>query len=127
FQYIGEVDSAVAWFERGMVLATQLRDTSMLESLTTNFAIIYETKGDYNKSLSYLEKSLSYVDSAGFDAANIYANAASIYYYKGQMSRAVENYEKAIEIFKNTGAEKEYAMTLLNFSMVLADEKLFAK
>jgi tetratricopeptide (TPR) repeat protein len=63
-------------------------------------------KGNYDKALEYLNKSLQLTNDPN-TIANVYSAIGSVYSYKGDNNKAIEYFKKAIEINQANGNHSE--------------------
>jgi tetratricopeptide (TPR) repeat protein len=115
---MGYSDDALLYYG----LAKDLSNTNMQASILGNIAGIYNDKGELDKALSYLEKSLS-LETNEEEKATTYNNIAMIYYQKGDYQNAVEYFQKAIEIYEKYGDYHGVSMVKLNLGDIYREMK----
>ena len=96
YEKMGYLDDALLYHSRSLSSARDLGDKSMQASVLNNIA------GIYYKALEYYEESLG-LKTDEKEKATTYNNIAVIYYQKGDYQKAVEYFQKAIEIGERYG------------------------
>ncbi|CAF3653738.1 unnamed protein product [Rotaria socialis] len=89
-------------------------------------------KGEYDTSLIYLFKSLEILQkrqSNGSRLAYIHNSIGEVYQKKGKIKEALQSYEKALEIFKQTFADdhENLAWCYNNIGIIYLEEKNFSE
>ncbi len=130
FYKMGMHDSTILYWEQIIV---ELRNSGNKKRLTkikiadaySDIALIYYYKGDYYKSLSYSNSSLSIrqavQDSLG--TATTYNKFGICYQKMNQFSEAIKSYSKALEIFEKLKINKRIAQMYINIAVVHHDLK----
>ncbi|MFP3257559.1 MAG: tetratricopeptide repeat protein [Candidatus Nanopusillus acidilobi] len=119
---MGYSDDALLNYSRSLSLAMDLGDTQMQAALLSNIGGIYHDKGELDKALSYLEKSLSLTTNEKRRAV-IYTNIATLYDEKGDYQKAVEYFHKAIEISEEYGNYRGVSEIELNLGETYREMK----
>lgn len=87
--------------EKGLELATKLKDTLAYAELSRNMGISYYFKGDYEQAAQFYYKAATIYENAGKEQplAYVYNDIAKLYRKNRDLKRAGDNYEKALVIF----------------------------
>jgi len=106
---------ALEFLEKGMVLQEQAKVSDETLARTYNVVgIAYSNKNEFDKSLSYYQKSLTlrrerYGENHP-DVADVYNNMGIAYYAKDEFSKAVIFYKKSLAIRKTVFGESHPAV-----------------
>jgi CheY-like chemotaxis protein len=101
---IGANSDAVRYFERAIILNTELKNENALKTLYNNLGLIWSEQGDFNKAISYFEQSLRLnlkhkkMDAVASDYLNIALSFQSLGYYSESNNRANQALAKALEL-----------------------------
>ncbi len=125
YSYIGISNSnmskskeAIASYLEGLKLTKNDPDYSA--ELLGNIGLVHAEMDNFNEAIKYLYKALS-INKSIRDTASMaidYDYLGSIYARMRMSDSAVVNYHKALYIFKKTGKEDRYAISLSNIATV---------
>ncbi len=124
YLYLGKNDRAEELLKRAYKIALRVKDTSSLNTITTNMASVYEIKGDYAEALHQLDLSENYA-STSFDLAYIYGNRGNLYFYLGKIDSAIYAYQKSSEYFIESGRMLENGMVLMELGVIFKNQKKY--
>lgn len=101
----GKLDDAIGFYKQSLEIAERLGDRQTVAILYDNLGEAYRMKGDVEKALPFYKKSLDLSEKLGFrwQIAEVYRNMGKV--YEGEEGK--KYLEKAYEMFKNLGAEKD--------------------
>jgi tetratricopeptide (TPR) repeat protein len=119
---MGNLDDAVLYFMKSLISAKELNNIDMQASILNNIANVYNSKGELDKALSYLEESLSLQTNENEKAAT-YNNIANIYSGKGDYQKAIQYFQKAIEIAEKYGDYRGVSSVKLNLGNTYREMK----
>ena len=89
--------------EKGIELASKMKDSLAYAELSRNMGIAYYFKGDYEKAASLFFTATRIYEGANKELplAYVYNDIAKLYRKNRDLKRAGENYEKALAIFRS--------------------------
>ena len=90
-------------------------------NLYNSIGISYDYLGKYDSSLIYYQIAEGLADNNG-SKANLFSNIGLVYYYKGEVRKAIENFEKSLKYAEEAKNEESKATALLNMGMVYASQ-----
>jgi tetratricopeptide (TPR) repeat protein len=96
---LGKNDSAIAYYQRGLLLAKKNRDSIEIGNLYYNIGVEYMMVANYKKQLNYLDSayqiSLEILDSNGIGSALLMTGTMKEAHY--DQKGAIETYKKALK------------------------------
>lgn len=113
----------IAFRARDYVLTTQIFEALVREdpedaAIQSNMAAVYSLRGMAREGLAHLEKVFEHVQRFPHPRTELIArnNAVAMELYEGRMSRALEQVQRAREIYAQLGttALQQYPLTLVN-------------
>jgi tetratricopeptide (TPR) repeat protein len=94
-----------------------------------SFGIVYDEKGDFDKTLEYYNKSKEIYENLKMQTTKDYAmimmNTGNGYHQKDELDKALEYYNKSKDVYDTLSMENtdSYAMVMLNIGVVYDDKK----
>ena len=130
FDYSGEYDKALVWFEKARDIYEKALGKEHPDTAATynNIAVVYDNQGDYNAALEWYMKGLAICEKAlGKEhpsTAATYNNIAGVHNSQGDYGAALEWYMKALAIDEKVlGKEHpDTAMTYNNIAVVYKNQ-----
>lgn len=123
----GKYDLALQNFEDGLKIAEQREDEQGRMTFLNDIGIIYFRKGDYPKSVDYLEQALPMLKDSDRlrDYGACLINLGASYQALGKIEKSIAKFEEGLEIFKelNDPDRIKAVETYLNLSKSLLSEK----
>jgi len=116
-------EASAQWSEALRVLEELWREDlppSLEGTLANDLGLLYHAKGEWERAIEYLERSLAILEKEGneVEMANTYNSLGSVYQNKGEWERAIEYYERSLAIDEKVGDEHGMAPTLNNLGLV---------
>lgn len=129
YQNLGEEKLAFENFLSAITYAEQAKDTSMLAIAYNNIGLAYNNSGDYEKSIYYLNRSLSLAETldSKLDIYRAHLNLANTLSNMERFQEALHNYEIAESIYKQLRPDSPPAIILHNRGSTLAKMKRYAE
>lgn len=137
FKKMGNLDSALFYYDVALKIYTKLRLESSIGSAYTNIGGVYEAKLNYHKALEYMQKSLEISKRVNneYDIAIRSRNVANVYLELGQPTKAkthifeskkfadkLKSIELSMEVYNTLS--KYYEKTN-NYVLALANYKIY--
>ncbi len=96
----GELKEALCYYEQGMDIFNEYKDTPGIAKALNNMGNIYLVLGDYHKALECYGKSREKAEECGDKEAIARAtgNIGNAYYRLGNYEKAIENYKQRLKI-----------------------------
>ncbi len=115
---LGLLDFAISLSERALKVVE--KDSEEEAAILGNLGLIYQTKGEFDKSEQMHNKSLEIADKLGLQdvIASQYGNLGLIYQTLGELNKSEEMHNKALKIYKQMGNKQEMAMEYGNLGVV---------
>ena len=90
-----------------------------------NIAFVYMSKGDINKCLNYLNKSLAIYEKTGNkeELATAIGNIGHVLQNQGNAPKALEYFQRSLEIEKEFGNNLNIGLSLSNIASIYSDQK----
>jgi adenylate cyclase len=145
-EFKGDVDSAVACYQKAYDFMVLNKDTSNQILYTNNIAGVYKRKQQYEKAAEMYRKSLDIAERANIlvSMGRSYKGLGDIAYYQGLYNLALENYNRSIPLYEQSGhinglnnvlsnralvfkAQKEYDAALKTYRQNLATSRRMGK
>lgn len=120
----GDLDNALLYHNRCLNLAKELGKKDLEAIELNNIALIFDSKGEFDKALNYYQESLKLKDHET-EKATTYNNIAIIYSKKNEHQKAVNYLKKAIEIFEKSEDYHSSGITMLNLGNIYREMKDF--
>ncbi|CAN2042439.1 Tetratricopeptide repeat protein [Candidatus Magnetomoraceae bacterium gMMP-15] len=113
----GFLDNALDAFERALSIASDKKEKS---TTLNNISQVYNVRGDYETTLSYLKESLKISKEIGdkSEEAPVLNNISGIYQARGDYETALGYLKDSLEISKEIGNKFEEGIALNNISQV---------
>jgi tetratricopeptide (TPR) repeat protein len=118
---MGEYDSAMPLFLEALEIFEEFKGEQRdLGNALRAVGNIHLSKGEYDSSLQYQEKSLKVMEEIGeqYGIATALNNIGNVYIDKGDLTKALEYYEQSLEIFQKLGDKWGIAGSLNNIGNV---------
>lgn len=117
---LGEMDEALALWQRARELAKRAGDRKTEASSIGNLALIARYSGDMQKALDYFEASHEIFDKRDdyHELATTKHNRGRILLSLGEQERADADFEEALALFRAIGGEKGQAVVLTRIGKV---------
>lgn len=121
----GSYAESLEYFKKCEDLALKYKDFEIVFHTYSSFGIIYKNIGDYPTSQSQYLKGLKLVDSLqlDFDVSSIYMNLGILYDLMDQEDKAIESYNKALEVYKGPDPENRENTVTLNLAVIDHEKK----
>lgn len=115
-----EASKAEAYSDSAIELAEKIHFISGKADALNNKGVIYNSKGDYEKALSFYYASLKLFEESGYKygIARAYNNLGGIYYSRHDYNRSLDFYRRSLEIKKQIKDLRGTAATLNNMGNV---------
>ncbi len=116
FRQLGQSDSALAYYQRGLRAARECGARATEANLTNGMGVVMHQRGDIDSALSLMSASLvireAIKDSAEMPGSLL--NMAAMYHFQGNVPRAIEMYDRARRLAEATHNSKVLAIALVN-------------
>ncbi len=102
FSDLGQLDTALYYFEQSLVIRKELRDTLALTESIVSMAVVQMGYGNYGKALEYSYEALAYATQIK-DTLNIGQSTyliGTVKYYNFQFEEAINDLETALFMFE---------------------------
>ncbi|MBC7914143.1 MAG: tetratricopeptide repeat protein [Pyrinomonadaceae bacterium] len=125
---IDKTDSSIVRYLYSLSLFKELGNIEGQAKVYNNIGNLYR-EVDYKTGLKYFEKSLKMAIQANLTelVAGIYLNIGIIYHRKELFAKAIQNFEKSLEIFKKNKNETGVILSLQNTGVVYYALKKISK
>ena len=119
FYQAGELDSAMFYYEKRLIIAQELNDSIGIASSYLNKATIYYRQNDLDKALDLNEKARKIYTSYGKNVllAKAYNNIGAIYCIKGDYLKEIDYYIKALKLYEQERYDGEVVLTMVNVAL----------
>ncbi len=119
----GEIDRAIDYFLRGLVLFEKLGEGKMKANCCGALGNLYYEKGAFDKSASFMLKAVKAYDAIGDkkNAAGYYGNLGAIYESMKDYKKALTVYEKANSLCKEIDYQQGIAINLVCIANLYMD------
>ena len=118
---IGNLDLAVAYWNKTLNIKKALKDTVSIAKTFNNLGVAYKNQGKYDLAFSTLNQALKLFKSLNDikGVAMVYTNMANIFQRKEEFEKALKYARLSLEMKKMIGDEVGMALVYGNISMVL--------
>ncbi|MBN2663290.1 MAG: tetratricopeptide repeat protein [Bacteroidales bacterium] len=119
YDYLGAYDMAIENYLKSLIIFEKLNDTQSKSKIYNNIGIIYQNRGIIDSALSYYDKALKIrqkYNSPLIEIASTYVNFGSAYESIEKYELALQNYFKALHIFKNQNNQRYFSLCLSNIA-----------
>lgn len=108
---IGELDAAIASFERVLALGNHAADHAIISAATGNLGVIYQTRGDLDQAEAMHRKSLAIDEplERKEGVASQYGNLGLIYGKRGDLDQAEAMLRESLAISERLGRKESMA------------------
>lgn len=115
----GEYNSALAYLDTSLQMATEEKDSLAMGITKNNIGLIYLEQGMYEQSLTNLLEAATIRSLIGDKRgeAGSYNNIGLMYSYTGQHAKAIEYYTRSLPLKQELGDEQGAANTYLNIGL----------
>jgi serine phosphatase RsbU (regulator of sigma subunit) len=120
FQGMSEWDSLEKYSSRGLKLALTLKDSFFIVKFYSKIGVGLWSKGRYDEALKKYEIGMVYCRSEQEFSA-YYNNMGLVYWDKGELPKALDNFLKSYDIDKKYNNEEGMASSLLNMGLIYDD------
>ena len=120
----GEWRMALEQYDRCLQLVSQHHIPNVISRVNNHIGIIHFHKGEFDEALKFFNKSIDTVDceKGELDQAHALTNIGVIANIRGEHKAAMENYQRALEIYKRQGnRQQDEARIHHNLGMTYAD------
>lgn len=116
----GNYTESLDYLNRCLVLAAKHQDFIRVNQIYNSKGIVYKRIGDYPTSQSFYLKRLKLIDSLQLDqdTSVTYINLGILYDLMNQQDKAIESYEKALEIYTGPDRESMENTVLVNLAVI---------
>ncbi len=100
YDYRGDFDSSINYFERALLEAEKYSNTGQKAEIYFKLALAYDDSGDYENALKFYQKNLEISENPEENRflAAACSNIAAIYDETGNPKKAIEFYKKSLNI-----------------------------
>lgn len=126
YDKLGKWTEAMKYYDRCLELADTYNIDDIKSRIYNNIGINFFHKGDFDSALDYFQQTItaSKSENALFDKAHAYTNIGIIAnILHGPNSVALENFNKALVIYKSKQSKANIARVYQNMGMVYSDKK----
>jgi len=124
----GKFDYAFAYLDSSLVKALTAGDTSLISTSLNSLGSLRTSQSDYNDALNYFIRSQQFIKSIDTTAlASNYNNIAMVHEAIGDNRKALEYFEKALRLHRQTANEKMMGGTLVNIGIIYYNLKEYDK
>ncbi len=104
---VGDLDAAVASYERMLTLGNRRADQETIAAATGNLGIVYATRGDLDQAEAMFRKALALDETLGRKEgmANQYGNLGLVYETHGDLDQARVHWRQALSLYHQIGAK----------------------
>jgi len=120
FKARGELDAALAWYERSVSLYEQVGDKAGLGTTYNNIGAIHDVRGELDAALAWYERSMALYEQVGDKAglATTYNNIGMIHDARGDLAAALAWYERSLALKEQVGNKAGLAATYNNIGAI---------
>ena len=129
YKILGQNDIALKYYDiaESVFLNNSFSDNSFLERIYSNKANIYSIKGDLNKALEYIEMAIRSVQENGDETLFKQKSTHSLFLNAGIIYFQLNNFEKALALFRISLSLKEKYNTIGKDNVYLNLARTYAK
>lgn len=115
----GSMDSAISYYNKSLNLASLVKNKRSVFSSCFNLALIYDSKGNYDKEETVLIKSIRLTDSlanSSYFKFRVYNSLGILYKKTGVSDKALESFNKALDLNNkiSSDSKREFWMVYTN-------------
>ena len=124
-EFSGDIDSAIACYQRAYEFMVLNKDTSSQILYVNNMAGVYKRKQQYEKASEMYQQSLALAEKAGIlvSMGRSYKGLGDIAYYQGLFNLALENYNRSIPLYEKSSYFNGLNNVLSNRALVYKAQK----
>jgi predicted ATPase len=116
YELMGDYDKSLEAYGRALELAEEDRKRA---DIGTRIGAIFEIKGEYDDSLAAYAEALKLVEGEGSeDEAYALSGIGTVFWSKGDIEKALENYRKGLQIGEKTEDKRLIARSLANIGNI---------
>lgn len=108
YMFSGQLDLAIKDYEN---VISQNPETSNLVSIYNNLGVIYSSKRDYQKAISFTQQAITLSP----DNYGLYLNLGAFYNFQGDATGAKNSYDKSLSLWKEDDGLEKKAWILINY------------
>lgn len=116
YDYKGELDTALLWYDKSLKLYQELKDTSGVATIYLNIGVCYHYGTMYDSALMYYKRAAELHEKLGVDDKLSYDfnNIGLIFRLQGDYKRALEYYQKSLSLKRKMNDKPGIITTLGN-------------
>jgi tetratricopeptide (TPR) repeat protein len=118
-----ELDQAMKYLEESYNLFVELKDERKIVGSMNNLGNLHSERQDFAKAIKYFMQSSELSQKLGMRFADPLVNLGNIYFAQGEYSRAVEQYEKALAMERESRNRLGALNALTNLGVAYAKAK----
>ncbi len=125
YAHLGELEKAIEFHERQLVIARETGDHQQEGSALGNLGIIYFRLGEFEKAIGSHEDQLGISRKIGDRQweGNALGNLGLVYWEMGELEKAIGFHEQALVIFREVGNRQEEGNALGNLGLAFLSLK----
>jgi len=124
YDKLGDWESALQAYDRCLEIAQEHQISNLYSRVYNKLGVFYFHKGDYDKALEYLRKTINSANNefGELDKAHAYSNIGVIAnILRGSHSVALENFNRAIEIYQTHNRKSDLAAVYVNIGLIYSN------
>jgi len=124
----GKFDHAFAYLDSSLTRALTVGDTSLISTSLNSLGSLSTNQSNYNDALNYFIRSQQFIKPGDTTAlASNYNNIAMVHEAIGDNGKALEYFEKALQLHRQTANKKAIGGTLVNIGIIYYNLKEYNK
>lgn len=126
YDKLGQWDNAVGYYEKSLAKAKEYDIKNIFSRVYNKIGVYHFHTGNFDQALTYFRKTIHSADSnyGEFDKAHAYTNIGIIAnILRGNYGIALENFDRALEIYKKKENPQGQARVYHNIGMFYSDNK----
>jgi len=116
-------DKAMELLMQAEEIAFSLHDDLNFSPIYNKMGVIYQRKGEYEKTLDYYQKAMKFNNNNKFNIASDLGNMANLCKYMKKFDLSLQYYQDSLNVFIEVGNRQATAMTLGNLGMLYSQLK----
>jgi signal transduction histidine kinase len=123
------IEDAIAYYQRGLAIAEQLKDKVKEAEIIKNLAALYAEQKDFEKSLELISVAERTIDGNlhSILLADIKNNKAIIYEQQDKIDEAEKLYIEALALYKKADNIERLALTYNNLGVLNKNKKYYSR
>ena len=109
----GNYNQALTLNKKALPFCEEINAHNALSTLFNNLGEIYETLGDFDLAVIYLDKALALNEKYALETVGaIYGNLGNVYLARGEATKALEFYQKSVDYFETENDKRSIATSI---------------